>query len=115
MGLKSGSEETGIDRSDTDESDEQEGDPVDDDSNGISYDELPYLLQRDSVNADRKQISFFIRGELLNSEDEYEETLEEILGEEVYRSDAREAAIVLAHRNPELVADILREWGYDLD
>lgn len=115
MGLKSGTEETGIDRADSDQANEKEEDTVDDNSGGISYEDLPYLLRRDSVNSDRRQISFFIRDELLDSEDEYEETLEEILGEEVYRSDAREASLLVARRNPELVADVLREWGYDLD
>jgi len=42
-----------------------------------------------------------------------ESTLESELGETVHKSDYREAAMVLVQRNPDLVADILREWGYD--
>jgi hypothetical protein len=38
-----------------------------------------------------------------------------MLGEDVYKSDYREAAMIVAQRNPELVAEILREGGYDLE
>lgn len=76
---------------------------------------IPYKLRREKVNAGREQVPYFLRDEIIDAEDELQETLEEMLGENVYKSDYREAAMVVAQRQPELVAEILREWGYDLE
>lgn len=80
-----------------------------------SMDSIPYKLRREKVNEGRDQVPFFLRKEVINAEDEFQDTLEELLNENVYKSDYREAAMVVAQRNPELVAEVLREWGYDLD
>lgn len=80
-----------------------------------AMDSIPYKLRRDKVNEGREQVPYFLREEVIDSEDALQETLEEMLGEDVYKSDYREAAMVVAQRNPELVAEVLREWGYDLD
>lgn len=76
---------------------------------------IPYKLRRDKVNEGREQVPYFLREDVIDAEDEFQDTLEELLGEDVYKSDYREAAMVVAQRNPELVAEVLREWGYDLD
>lgn len=76
---------------------------------------IPYKLRRNKVNEGREQVPYFLRDEIIDAEDELQETLEEILGEDVYKSDYREAAMVVAQRQPELVAEVLREWGYDLE
>lgn len=76
---------------------------------------IPYKLRREKVNEGREQVPYFLRDEIIDAEDELQETLEELLGEDVYKSDYREAAMVVAQRQPELVAEVLREWGYDLD
>lgn len=76
---------------------------------------IPYKLRRDRVNEGREQVPYFLREEVIDAEDDLQATLEETLGESVYKSDYREAAMVVAQRNPELVAEVLREWGYDLD
>jgi flagellar biosynthesis/type III secretory pathway M-ring protein FliF/YscJ len=75
---------------------------------------IPYKLRRDKVNEGREQVPYFLRKEIIEAEPELQDTLEDFLGENVYKSDYREAAMVVAQRNPELVADVLREWGYDL-
>lgn len=80
-----------------------------------SMDAIPYKLRRDKVNKGRQQVPFFLRDEVIESEAELQTALEEMLDESVYKSDYREAAMVVAQRNPELVASVLREWGYDLD
>jgi hypothetical protein len=80
-----------------------------------TMDSLPYKIRRNKVNEGREQVPYFLREEIINSESELQETLEDILDETVYKSDYREASMVVAQRNPELVAEILREWGYDLD
>jgi uncharacterized protein YtpQ (UPF0354 family) len=107
MGLKSGSTDSGLDE----DADSEETT----DASTQSAESIPYTYRRDSVNGDRDQIPFFLREDVLDAEQDFLRSLEDRLGEEVYKSDAREAAIVLAHRNPDLVADVLREWGYDLD
>lgn len=76
---------------------------------------IPYKLRRSRVNEGRDQVPFFLREEVVEGESELQDSLEELLGEDVYKSDYREAAMILAQRNPELVAEVLREWGYDLD
>jgi len=76
---------------------------------------IPYKLRRNKVNEGREQVPYFLREEIIEDEDELQETLEDLLGEDVYKSDYREAAMVVAQRNPELIADVLREWGYDLE
>jgi hypothetical protein len=76
---------------------------------------IPYKLRRDRVNEGREQVPFFLREDVIDAEDGLQNNLEEMLGEDVYKSDYREAAMIVAQRNPELVAEVLREWGYDLD
>lgn len=76
---------------------------------------IPYKLRREKVNEGREQVPYFLREEIIDAEDELQTTLEDILGEDIYKSDYREAAMVVAQRNPELVAEVLREWGYDLE
>ena len=76
---------------------------------------IPYKLRRNRVNEGREQVPYFLREEIIEDENELQGTLEDLLGEDVYKSDYREAAMVVAQRNPELVAEVLREWGYDLE
>lgn len=78
-------------------------------------DSIPYKLRRDKVNEGREQVPYFLREEVIEAEQGLQNSLEAMLGEDVYKSDYREAAMVVAQRNPELVAEVLREWGYDLD
>ena len=133
MGLKSGSRDAGLDDDDPEEPPvEAEDDDRSDSTDGQSSEEqtaeaeeagggrptmdsIPYKLRRDRVNDGRDQVPFFLREEVIDGEDELRDRLEEILGEDVYKSDYREAAMVVAQRKPELVAEVLREWGYDLD
>ena len=76
---------------------------------------IPYKLRRNKVNEGREQVPYFLREEIIEDENKLQGTLEDLLGEDVYKSDYREAAMVVAQRNPELVAEVLREWGYDLE
>lgn len=140
MGLKSGSQGSGLDddEENTDEAtDQQLSDPTGRDrgaaapieadasndtptSNDSGNSDLPdasaipYKQRREKVNAGREQVPYFLREHVIDAEDELQDSLEAMLGETVYKSDYREAAMVVAQRNPELVAEVLREWGYDL-
>lgn len=144
MGLKSGSRDAGLDESEdhVEQRDEQgtteversseEGGPsaaestrpaesveaaTDDEtrSQHPAMNSIPYKLRRAKVNEGREQVPYFLRKEIVDAESDLQDTLEELLDESVYKSDYREAAMVVAQRNPELVAEVLREWGYDLD
>jgi flagellar biosynthesis/type III secretory pathway M-ring protein FliF/YscJ len=144
MGLKSGSRDAGLDESEdhVEQRDEQgtteversseEGGPsaaestrpaesveaaTDDEtrSQRPAMNSIPYKLRRAKVNEGREQVPYFLRKEIVDAESDLQDTLEELLDESVYKSDYREAAMVVAQRNPELVAEVLREWGYDLD
>jgi len=76
---------------------------------------IPYKLRWNKVNEGREQAPYILREEIIYAESDLQEVLEENLGEKVYKSDYREAAMVVAQRNPDLVATVLREWGYDLE
>jgi hypothetical protein len=76
---------------------------------------IPYKLRRSKVNEGREQVPYFLRSEVIEAESDLRDTLEARLGETVYKSDYREAAMIVAQRHPDLVAGVLREWGYDLD
>lgn len=92
---------------------------TDDESRASSTagDDLPYLARRQlknkSVKADRDQVPFFLRENVQQGERTLRRDVEELLGQEVGKTDLREAAYVYAQRNPEGVAEILREWGVE--
>lgn len=88
---------------------------ADDGAERPPMDSIPYKLRRNKVNEGREQVPYFLRQEVVDAEDDLQDTLEARLGEDVYKSDYREASMVVAQRNPDLVAAVLREWGYDLD
>jgi hypothetical protein len=144
MGLKSGSRDAGLDETDTESEQETDHEttatspastesstPVSTNTDTATesesdtatastpqrptMDAIPYKLRRAKVNEGREQVPFFLRADVIDAEDELQDTLEERLGEDVYKSDYREAAMVVAQRNPNRVAAVLREWGYDLD
>lgn len=82
----------------------------------IDVDNLPYLVQRQmrgaSVNADRtNQLLLEVRQFVKENEDTFLNNLQDLVNGPVYKGDAREAAMIIAHENPELVAEKLREWG----
>lgn len=137
MGLKSGSRDAGLDdeeeeieetnrlestgtedtpeTSDTSMTEEDGATSTQTDSQRPTMQSIPYKLRRDRVNEGREQVPFFLREDVIDAEDDLQDSLETTLGEDVYKSDYREAAMIVAQRNPELVAAVLREWGYDLD
>lgn len=93
-----------------DESDDGGSNDGESDSGGI-----PYVYRRDTVKEGRDQIPIFLREHVREGERDLRRELESLLGEDVAKTDLREAAMVVAQRHPELVADVLREWGYDYE
>jgi hypothetical protein len=82
---------------------------------GPSEIELPYYYRRETVKEGRDQVPFFLRDHVQDLEDEFIEDLEERLNaSNVYKADAREAALQVVYENyAGEVADLLRDWGYD--
>ncbi|WP_424005160.1 hypothetical protein ACOZ4I_17620 (plasmid) [Haloarcula salina] len=85
------------------------------DSTDSGQPEIPYKFRRGSVKEGRKQRPIFVRPEVESRESEFIRALEDEVDEDVYKTDALEAALVVAMDNPDLVAEKLREWGYDWD
>lgn len=124
--MKSGTGDDPFAEDKTEELDDQSVDPRDDqddverslddtDEPTDSRTSIPYKFRRDTVKEERGQIQFFLRDFVLEMEDNFVDDLETKLGEDVYVTDAREAAIIFAMQNPDGVAEIMREWGYDFE
>jgi len=106
----------------TDKLSEPEGTPetrTQDDSSAETADEpagsaraLPYIYARDSVKDGRQQRPIFLREEVEDGIPELVQLLESSFGEDVYRTDVLEAAVVVAQENPELVEEEMTAWGY---
>jgi hypothetical protein len=87
---------------------------VTDEDEGDSSDSLPWIYRRNSVKGDRPHlIQANVREETVDRQDDALDAVENMLGEDVYATDLREAALLVAFDRPELIADQLREWGYD--
>ncbi|WP_227356408.1 hypothetical protein [Haladaptatus salinisoli] len=96
---------------------EQSDESVTRDSNThqISRADLPLTLRRDNVKDERENVhQLFVQDDTDNRAKDAERDLESMIGEDVYRLDAREAIYLAGMRNLNDAATILREWGYDL-
>ena len=76
--------------------------------------DIPWVLRRSSVKADRPNVTqFFLRDETDRAERRFQSDVEDILDADVYTLDLREAAYLVAMRHPEEVAEELLDWGYE--
>lgn len=77
---------------------------------------LPFIYARDGVKSARDHTyQLHYLDETYQQEKQFQAEIEELLGEDVYKADLREAALRAAFENPEAVADQLRDWGYDAE
>jgi hypothetical protein len=87
----------------------------DDDPVGLSRAELPYVLRRERVKDERPEVhQLFVQQETHERAVDAERTLQDDLGVDLSRTDAREAIYLAGMAHLDEAADILREWGYDL-
>ena len=87
------------------------------DSNTVQFErsDLPLILRRDTVKDERESVhQLFVQDATDEHAKDAERELESLIGDDVYRLDAREAIYLAGMRNLDTAADILREWGYDL-
>lgn len=98
----------------TDDGDDDRDDQEQTSGEDSESSDLPWIYERDSVKGERPHlIQANVRKETVDMQDEAQNVVEDILGEDVYATDLREAALLVAFGQPELLADKLREWGYD--
>lgn len=78
--------------------------------------QLPWIHRRDGVKDDRNHKTIHYTEYTVKRERrELRPALEERLGDDVELTDAREAAYLVGMDHIDEVADVLREWGYDID
>ena len=81
----------------------------------INREDLPLTLRRDNVKDERDSVhQLFVQSDTDERAKDAERDLESLVGEDVYRLDAREAIYLAGMQNIEDAATILRDWGYDL-
>lgn len=95
----------------------QSEETVQPDSNTHQFrrEDLPLTLRRDNVKDERENVhQLFVQSNTDDRAKDAERELESLVGEDVYRLDAREAIYLAGMQNLTDAADVLREWGYDL-
>jgi hypothetical protein len=107
--------ETGDLAFETDDTVEATGGRSEDATSKAEADGIPWVLRRSRVKEDRENVhQFFLREEYSTREDEI---LEAVAGEldmrqkDLQKLDVREAMVASAE--PEAIAEVLREWGYE--
>lgn len=87
---------------------------TDDTEEGLNQDDIPWVLRRSRVKDGRPEmIPVYVREETSDRESEFMQAVEDAVGKDVYKFDAREAALLVAMNHPEEVADQLNSWGYE--
>jgi hypothetical protein len=76
---------------------------------------IPYIYMRDAVKEGRNQRPVYLRECNEDRIPELVDAVEDLLGEDVTKTDVLEAAMETAIENPDLVAETLRteRYGYD--
>lgn len=78
--------------------------------------QLPWIHRRDGVKDDRNHKTIhYTKHTVKRERRELRPTLEKRLGGDVELTDAREAAYLVGMKHIDEVADVLREWGYDIE
>lgn len=112
---ESNPDETAPDSSESDSQTDADGGADDGGTEGLSREELPFILRRDKVKDERPEVhQLFVQRETHEEAVDAERALEKRLGEGLSRTDAREAIYLAGMRHLEDAETILRDWGYDL-
>lgn len=81
----------------------------------LSRDELPLILRRQKVKDERPEVhQLFVQSGTHEQAVDAERELEEMLGVDLSRTDAREAIYLAGMANLDEAASVLRRWGYDM-
>ena len=80
---------------------------------GRDDDRVPWVYARSNVKEDRDMVQYYLRRFVQEAEDDLVDAVENELETELTLTDVREAAVIAAMRNPELVAAELDRWGFE--
>lgn len=108
------SSEPGDDTGDRPEQNASDQAPAGGSTASAASEEYPYFVRRSNVGDERgTRLEIHVRDEVANQEGEFRSALAEQLDtNEVAKTDAREFALLAAYRNPERVAELMREEGF---
>ncbi len=81
---------------------------------GITSDDLPYVIIRDKVKEDREVVSYFLRPETQKMEEKVERIVSEEIDADVMKTDIREALVRVGAKHVDEVIELLRTSGYRL-
>ena len=81
---------------------------------GITSDDLPYVIIRDKVKEDREMVSYFLRAETQEMEEKVERSVSEEIDADVMKTDIREALVRVGAKHVDEVIEVLRTSGYRL-
>lgn len=77
--------------------------------------DLPWVLTRNSITDGRDQtVQLHLQASTIDAQRESKRDVEAVLGESVKKADLREAALLVGLQNVDAIADVLRDWGYDV-
>jgi len=120
--MKAGGSDSPFDHIDDEENDDQsepetmsQSATETDETAQTSSEQYPLKLRRSGVKDEREMTQFFLQRSTEKDEDRKLSDLEDILDEDVFLTDFREAGYLAGMQNLEDTAAILRDWGYDLD
>lgn len=84
-------------------------------ASGTLQDEYPYFVRRNNVGDERdNRLEIHVRDKVVNQEAEFRNTLANKLEtDQISKTDAREFALLVAFRNPERVAELMQNEGFD--
>ncbi|GAA0255037.1 hypothetical protein ACFFQF_16935 [Haladaptatus pallidirubidus] len=72
---------------------------------------VPWAVERSSVKSGREMVQFYLQENTQKREDDFKRDVEEEAGYNVYTTDLREAAYLVAMEHADEVAEMLDEWG----
>lgn len=81
---------------------------------GITSDDLPYVIIRNKVKEDREMVSYFLRPETQEMEEKVERIVSEEIDADVMKTDIREALVRVGAKHVDEVIELLRTSGYRL-
>lgn len=94
---------------------ESSNDGTESTDDGLTRDELPFVLRRDRVKEERPEVhQLFVQRETHDAAVDAERDLQDRLEDDLSRTDAREAIYLAGMDQLDAAEELLREWGYDL-
>ena len=72
-----------------------------------------FVLTRSRVKDGREEVMFSLHPETLDAEKSALDQVEDTVGADIYRTDLREAAVLVGLSHTDEIATVLEKWGYE--